>query len=80
MEDTVRNAMDDWLDEYIIQLDSEEKPTIDPIAEALDAVQAQLAALQRQQEMICEYLEKGIYSIEMFTKRNLSLSQEIKQL
>ena len=72
--------MDDWLDEYIIQLDSEEKPTIDPIAEALDAVQAQLAALQRQQEMICEYLEKGIYSIEMFTKRNLSLSQEIKQL
>lgn len=80
VEDTVRNAMDDWLDEYIIQLDSEEKPTIDPIAEALDAVQAQLAALQRQQEMICEYLEKGIYSIEMFTKRNLSLSQEIKQL
>ena len=72
--------MDDWLDEYIIQLNKEEKPTIDPIAEALDTVQAQLGALQHQQETICEYLEKGIYTIDMFTKRNAALSREIKNL
>ena len=72
--------MDDWLDEYIIQLSKEEKPIIDPIAEALDTVQAQLGALQHQQETICEYLEKGIYTIDMFTKRNASLSREIKNL
>ena len=80
VEETIRNAMDDWLDEYIIQLSKEEKPIIDPIAEALDTVQAQLGALQHQQETICEYLEKGIYTIDMFTKRNASLSREIKNL
>ena len=79
-EEAIRNAMDDWLDEYIIQLSKEEKPTIDPIVEALDTVQAQLGALQHQQETICEYLEKGIYTIDMFTKRNASLSREIKNL
>ena len=72
--------MDDWLDEYIIQLSKEEKPTVDPIKEALDTVQAQLGALQHQQETICEYLEKGIYTIDMFTKRNAALSREIKNL
>ena len=80
VEEAIRNAMDDWLDEYIIQLSKEEKPTVDPIKEALDTVQAQLGALQHQQETICEYLEKGIYTIDMFTKRNASLSREIKNL
>ena len=55
-------------------------PTINPITEALEAVQAQLISLQNQQETICEYLEKGIYTIDMFTKRNTTLSREIKAL
>lgn len=80
VEEAIRNAMEDWLDEYIIQVDSERKPKIDPISTALEAVQAQLAGLQQQQETICEYLEKGVYTIEMFTKRNASLSREIKKL
>ena len=33
-----------------------------------------------QQENICEYLEKGVYTIDMFTKRDPALTQEIKQL
>ena len=58
--------MEDWLDEYIIQLNSESKPKIDPIATALEAVQAQLSSLQQQQDA--------------FTKRNATLSREIKKL
>ena len=72
--------MEDWLDEYIIQLNSESKPKIDPIATALEAVQAQLSSLQQQQDALCDYLEKGVYTIEMFTKRNATLSREIKKL
>ena len=33
-----------------------------------------------EQGIICEYLEKGIYTIEMFQKRNASLSKEIVHL
>lgn len=72
--------MDEWLQDYIIQLSKEEQPLVDPVGEALDTVQAQLIALQNQQETICEYLEKGIYTIDMFTKRNAALTKEIKSL
>ena len=79
-EDAIRKAMEEWLQDYMIQLGKEEQPSIDPISEALDTVQAQLKALQNQQEAICEYLEKGIYTIDMFTKRNTALTKEIKSL
>lgn len=72
--------MDDWLDEYIIQLDAEEKPETDPVAEELEIIQDQLAGLLHQQDMICGYLEKGIYTIDMFQKRNAALSKEIARL
>ena len=38
------------------------------------------AMYQHQQENICEYLEKGIYTIDVFSKRNATLAKEIKQL
>ena len=80
VEEAIRDAMEDWLDEYIIQLNSESKPKVDPIATALEAVQAQLAGLQPQQDTLCDYLEKGVYTIDMFTKRNAILASEIKKL
>ena len=46
----------------------------------MKAVRVQCTQLQLQQENICEYLEKGVYTINMFTKRNASLAKELKQL
>ena len=72
--------MEDWLDGYIIQLDQEQKPAVDPVAEALEAIQGQLTALHQQQDTICEYLEKGVYTFELFSKRNAGLAKEIQKL
>lgn len=80
VEKALRDAMEEWLNNYIIQINSDQQPAEDPIAAALTAVRGQLAGLQLQQENICEYLEKGIYTVEMFSKRNASLAKEIKQL
>ena len=41
---------------------------------------AQLTSLQQQQDALCDCLEKGAYTIEMFTKRNATLAREIKKL
>ena len=79
-ENSIRDAMQEWLDEYTIQIEADQQPKVDPIATALEAVRGQLAQLQSQQENICEYLEKGVYTIDMFTKRNATLAKEIKQL
>ena len=46
----------------------------------MSIVREQLTELQLQQDKICEYLEKGIYTIEMFTKRNDTLTREIHKV
>lgn len=46
----------------------------------METVHGQFAQHQAQQTSICEYLEKGVYTIEMFTKRNSSIANEIKKL
>ena len=80
VEDNIRGAMEEWLENYILQIEADNQPQADPIASALEAVRGQLAQLQLQQENICEYLEKGVYTIDMFTKRNATLAKEINQL
>lgn len=80
VETAIRNAMEQWLEEYKIQVGAAKQPSVDPILAALDTVRGQLTQLQLQQDTICEYLEKGVYTIDMFTKRNTTLLKEIKQL
>ena len=80
VENSIQEAMEDWLEKYILEIESDQQPKADPVTTALEAVRGQLAQLQLQQETICEYLEKGVYTIDMFTKRNASLTKEIKQL
>ena len=80
VENSIRDAMQEWLDEYTIQIEADQQLKVDPIATALEAVRGQLIQLQLQQENICEYLEKGVYTIDMFTKRNATLVKEINQL
>ena len=80
VERAIRDAMEDWLDEYIIQINSDQKAAVDPVETALISIRSELEQLQHQQENICEYLEKGIYTIDVFSKRNATLAKEIKQL
>ena len=80
VENYIHDAMEEWLEEYILQINSKQQPVIDPIESSLEAIREQISALQLQQDKLCEYLEKGIYSVEMFTKRNATLAAEIKQL
>ena len=80
VENLIREAMEDWLDEYLIHLESDLQPTVDPVETALESVRMQLAGLPQQQEKICEYLEKEIYTIDVFTKRNSALTKEMHEL
>ena len=72
--------MSHWLKEYTIQIDINPQNTIDPVDAELEAISGQLEQLREQQNNICEYLEKGVYSIDMFTKRNATLTREIQNL
>ena len=79
VEDAVIKAMEKWLVEYTIKIETEQSPQTDPTETALSFVRDQLVELQMQQDKICEYLEKGVYTVEMFTKRNDTLTREIQK-
>lgn len=80
VEDAVVSAMREWLSEYTIKVETEQLPQTDPMETALNLIRQQLLDLQSQQDKICEYLEKGFYTVEMFTKRNDTLTREIHRL
>ena len=80
VENAVVNAMREWLSEYTIKVETEQAPQADPTETALNLIRQQLLELQGQQDKICEYLEKGIYTVEMFSKCNETLTREICKL
>lgn len=80
VESAIVEGMRDWLAEYKIQIETGKAPNVEQTDTALDAVCGQLAQLQAQQNNLCEYLEKGIYTVEMFTRRNASIQQDIQKL
>ena len=51
-------------------MEADNLPKENPLDTALSIIQEQIAQLNLQQDSICGYLEKGVYTIEMFTKRN----------
>lgn len=80
VEGAVVSAMREWLSEYTIKVETEQLPQTDPMETALNLIRQQLLDLQSQQDKICEYLEKGVYTVEMFTKRNDTLTREMHRL
>ena len=50
--DFVRDAMQEWLENYMIEIEANQQPKVDPITAALEAVRGQLAQLQSQQKRI----------------------------
>ena len=67
-EESILKAMKEWMAEYTVNIETEKTIQVDPVETALKVVREQLAETQLQQDKICEYLEKGVYTVEMFTK------------
>lgn len=80
VENAILNAMREWLADYRIEVASGNPASSEQIDVTLDAVVGQLTQLQAQQNSLCEYLEKGIYTVEMFTRRNTILQNDIQKL
>ncbi len=74
-EEAVVREMGIWLKEYMVTIGEDAPEVID--TSALDLVKRQLADAEEQQNKICDLLEKGVYTIEMFSKRNDKLQADI---
>lgn len=77
VEEVIVKEMRKWLDGYILTLDSQEIIPDNTLEEALERCQKELKDLMEQQDNICDLLEKKVYTIQMFTKRNTAIQEEI---
>lgn len=80
VEDAVVEKMKEWLVNHTIHIEDTELKVDTHLEDALSIIQKQLVDLQEQQDKICDLLEKGIYTIQMFQKRNDTLSADISKL
>lgn len=80
LEKAVVKKMTDWLHEYTINIDNTDIKKDTHLEDSLFVIRKQLADLQEQQNKICDLLEKGVYTIQMFQKRNDVLVKDINKL
>lgn len=79
VEDAIVTEMKKWLNGYLLTLDTEEKLPDDTLESVLELLQKELEHLQEQQNNICELLEKQVYTVELFSKRNAVLQKDIDE-
>ena len=81
VEEAILKALEFWLAEYKLNIKNQNNfIDITPLKSSLDNIDNELDKLNSQQQKTCELLEQGIYSIEMFQKRNFTLDTQIKDL
>ena len=80
VEEAIVEAMRDWLDGYILTLDTDIPVKTDGLETALVMLQNKLEELFEQQDSICELHEKGDYSDRLFKRRNDQIESEIDQI
>ena len=79
LEEKIVAAMKEWWKEVAVTL-TESTGNMAGVQQQLNVMGKQMRALQDQQNNICGLLERGIYTEEMFLKRNKVLCEEIKEL
>ena len=80
VEEAIVTEMKKWLNGYLLTLKVEDTLPDDSLEVAFDLLQKELDNLLAQQDNICELLEKQVYTVELFTKRNNALQKDIDRI
>ena len=80
LENAVIEELREWLREYTISIENNEFTADLTLSDTLKQIQKQLNEIEAQQDKICDFFEKGVYTLDMFSKRNEKLQAEIKKL
>lgn len=79
-ETAVVNEMAAWLKEYRVTIKNDAPAVDNSLAASLEQIRKQISDAEEQQNKICDLLEKGVYTIEMFAKRNEKIQSDITSL
>lgn len=79
-EKAVVKEMAEWLKEYKVTIKNDAPAVDNSLSASLEQIKKQLSEAEEQQNKICDLLEKGVYTIEVFTKRNEKIQGDIISL
>lgn len=80
VEQAVVDAMREWLDGYVITLDTDVPVVDDGIETSIVILKSRLEELFEQQDTICDLHERKEYSDRLFHRRNAAIEAEIEQV
>lgn len=80
VEQAVVDEMRSLVDKYTIEVKNAPQTHMDDLRGVLEMTEKQIRQLEEQQEKICSLLETGVYTIEMFQKRNSAITAELNEL
>lgn len=68
------------LEDFSVKVEQNGHEAIAEREALIASLNSDLAAAKKKQEVICEYLETGVYTVDMFVARNNKLKEEIERL
>jgi DNA invertase Pin-like site-specific DNA recombinase len=80
VEQAIVESMTEWLNDYIISVDTDIPVVNDGLETSLTILTNKLEELFEQQDSICELHEKGEYSDRLFKRRNDAIEKEIDKI
>lgn len=83
VEEKLLQALETWLDKYRLKLAEKPVQEISPEAEvlerAIDRINSEIATLEKQLASLHDFLEQGVYSVEVFMERSKSLNERLSE-
>lgn len=82
VERRLLNILTEWANKYKIndKADKNEKTdSTDILSKSVDSAAKKIETLQRQLDNMCDLLEQGIYTAEMFRQRSKSVSEKLEK-
>lgn len=76
----IRNQLKAEFEDFSIKVKQNNQDHLNDTKNLLNELKKQLKEVDEKQEAICEYLESGVYSVEMFVSRNDKLEKERERL
>lgn len=73
VEESVLEALEQWLDGYCLTIEPNNEVPENYYGSILDELNAELQKIKERMEKICNFLEQGIYTADIFAKRREAL-------
>ena len=80
IEDAIIEELKRKLEDFTVKFKEETQEDNEKREMLISSLKAQIKETKKKQEQICDFLENGIYTVDMFVERNNKLKEELERL